>query len=276
MEIWFLLMIVFSLCMLVYLIITIINNCKINEQLDNNIANNPESRGSDLIPKNIYQLISDKNNISKEFKKNIEYIKKLNTNWTHNLYDDNDIIEYIKKNYPQNILDVYNRINPKYGAARADFFRYLLMYNEGGVYLDIKSAMKVSLDKILKPDDEYILSHWECPCQYNLLDSEYGEFQQWHIICKPKHPFLKEVIDNVVKNIQNYDVDRDGVGKKGVLKVTGPIVYTKSIIPILSLYKYTIYETQLYIGLIYNNISKSHINSFSKKHYSKIDEPIIL
>lgn len=276
MEIWFLLMIFFSLCMLVYLIITIINNCKINEQLDNNIANNPESRGSDLIPKNIYQLISDKNNISKEFKKNIEYIKKLNTNWTHNLYDDKDIIEYIKKNYPQNILDVYNRINPKYGAARADFFRYLLMYNEGGVYLDIKSAMKVSLDKILKPDDEYILSHWECPCQYNLLDSEYGEFQQWHIICKPKHPFLKEVIDNVVKNIQNYDVDRDGVGKKGVLKVTGPIVYTKSIIPILSLYKYTIYETQLYIGLIYNNISKSHINSFSKKHYSKIDELIVL
>ena len=53
MEIWFLLMIFFSLCMLVYLIITIINNCKINEQLDNNIANNPESRGSDLIPKNI-------------------------------------------------------------------------------------------------------------------------------------------------------------------------------------------------------------------------------
>ena len=141
-------MIVFSLCMLVYVIITIINNCKINEKLHNNIANNPESRGSDLIPKNIYQLISDKNNMSKEFKKNIEYIKKLNTNWTHNLYDDKDIIEYIKKNYHQNILDVYNRINPKYGAARADFFRYLLMYNEGGVYLDIKSAMKVSLDKI--------------------------------------------------------------------------------------------------------------------------------
>ena len=276
MEIWFLLMIVFSLCMLVYVIITIINNCKINEKLHNNIANNPESRGSDLIPKNIYQLISDKNNMSKEFKKNIEYIKKLNTNWTHNLYDDKDIIEYIKKNYHQNILDVYNRINPKYGAARADFFRYLLMYNEGGVYLDIKSAMKVSLDKILKPDDEYILSHWECPSQYNLVDSEYGELQQWHIICKPKHPFLKEVIDNVVKNIQNYDVNRDGVGKKGVLKVTGPIAYTKSIVPILSLHKYSIYETQLYIGLIYNNISKSHNGLFSKKHYSKIDEPIVL
>ena len=40
------------------------------------IANNPESRGSDLIPKNIYQLISDKNNMSKEFKKNIEYINR--------------------------------------------------------------------------------------------------------------------------------------------------------------------------------------------------------
>ena len=80
----------------------------------------------------------------------------------------------------------------------------------------------------------------------------------------------------MVKNIQNYDVNRDGVGKKGVLKVTGPIAYTKSIVPILSLHKYSIYETQLYIGLIYNNISKSHNGLFSKKHYSKIDEPIVL
>ena len=276
MEIWFLLLIIFSLVIIVYLIFAIINNCNINEQLSINIVANPKARGSDLIPKNIYQLIPDKNNINKKFKKNIEYIKKLNPNWTHTLYDDNDIIEYIKKYYPSYILDLYNRINPKYGAARADFFRYLLMYKEGGVYLDIKSGTKVPLDKILKPDDEYILSHWECPCCYRELNTTYGELQQWHIICKPKHPFLKEVIENVIENIKNYDVNRDGVGKIGVLTVTGPIAYTRTIVPIMSLYKYTIYEAHKYIGLIYNNISKSHIGLYSKKHYSKIDEPVIL
>ena len=151
------------------------------------------------------------------------------------------------------------------------------MYKEGGAYFDIKSAMKYPLSQLLKDDDEYILTHWPCTCQQEITNSEGGEFQQWHIICRPNHPYLKKVIDDVIKNIINYDIDRDGTGKPGVLKVTGPIAYTKSILPILFDNNHTIYETDSLIGLKYNNIyALTHTSLFSKKHYSKIHEHIIL
>ena len=275
MELWFILLIVSASIIVLYLIFVIKNNYIINENLARNIADNPQANGSKHIPKNIYQLVADKNNMNPSFVKNIKYIKKLNPTWNHILYDDADMIEYIKKYYPD-FLNIYNKINPKYGAAKADFFRYILMYREGGVYLDIKSAMKVPLDQILKPDDEYLLVHWECPCQSTYLDNEQGEYQQWHIICRPRHPYLKQVITDVIHNIENYDIKRDGTGKQSVLNITGPISYTKSIESIRMKHNHQLYETNTYIGLIYNNSSQSHKGLFSKAHYSKVEEAVIL
>ena len=39
------------------------------------------------------------------------------------------------------------------------FFRYLLMYEIGGVYLDIKSTANKKLDDVLEENDAFILSH---------------------------------------------------------------------------------------------------------------------
>ena len=80
------------------------------------------------IPKKIFQLVSDKTKIHPKFLENIQYIKKTNPNWEYTLYDDTDIITYLETYYPPEILYYYNKINPNYGPARADFFRYLLMY----------------------------------------------------------------------------------------------------------------------------------------------------
>jgi mannosyltransferase OCH1-like enzyme len=240
--------------------------------------------GSKYIPKNIYQLVQDKTKINYIFQLNIDYIKKLNPTWNYILYDDNDMIDYIKTNYGFRILNIYNMINPEYGAAKADFFRYLLMYKEGGVYLDIKSGMKYPLDEIISEDDEYILSHWSCKPQKEILGNENGEFQQWHIICRPNHPYLKAVINNVINNILNYDIEKDGVGKPGVLKVTGPIIYTQTIEPILFKYNHKLYKTNEYIGLVYNNLyttkrvsnSHSHYSLFNSTHYSNLTSPVII
>jgi mannosyltransferase OCH1-like enzyme len=243
---------------------------------------NGDKKPLKYIPKKIFQLIADKKNIDPKFQKNIDYIRKLNPDWKYSLMDDNDIIEYIKEFYGPDILDLYLRINPKYGAARADLFRYLLMYREGGVYFDIKSASSIPLSKMILPEDEYILAHWALPTQAIETGNIDGEFQQWHIICRPYHPFLYYVIQNVLANIENYSPESMGVGKPGVLKVTGPIIYTKTISPIRYKYSHRLVEFDEYIGLVYNNLSSgfslqtSHIGLFSKPHYSKINEPIIL
>lgn len=227
------------------------------------------------IPRKIHQTIQNKNKIEPEFQNNINYIKNLNPNWTYNLYDDSDILLYIKEHYPH-LEKYYLAINPNYGAAKSDFFRYLLMYREGGVYLDIKSAMKYKLDNLLYPDDTYILSHWGYVKPHEKILKKYGEFQQWHIICVPNHPFLKNVIDTVVSNIKNYELVTIGTGKLGVLQTTGPIPYTLSILPLLPKYKFRIAKAHSDIGLIYNNIDIEHTKIFGKTHYSNCKEPIIL
>ena len=290
MEVWFICLLVSLFLFLIYLGMKIHKNFVTNDELIKNTRDNPEQNGSKYIPKKIHQiLIRDGDKIPEHFAKNINYIKNLNKGWEHYLYNEDDIVKYLEKNYPKNILIAYQKINPDYRAARADFFRYLVIYKEGGAYFDIKSAMKTQLDSILKTDDEYILAHWSCPSVRTIwennkiaryrLNTELGEFQQWHVISRPGHPYLKNVIDNILKNIETYNPVIDGTGKTGVFYVTGPYVYTDSIMPILNDHKHTIYESSDDIGLIYNNcisiFSINHKQLFSKKHYSKFDSPII-
>ena len=53
-----------------------------------------------------------------------EKLKKENPNWEIRFYDDEEIARYIGENFPK-LRSYYDRIDPRYGAARADFFRYL-------------------------------------------------------------------------------------------------------------------------------------------------------
>lgn len=274
MELSFLLYILCILAIFATIGLYVLRNKSIWDYRDNYLTDG--SQPPKYIPKKIFQLIADKNKISPEFQKNINYIKNLNPDWEYHLYDDNEMVSYIKENYGEEMLRYYNKINPKYGAAKADLFRYLLMYLEGGVYLDIKSASTIPLSEIILPDDEYLLSYWDLPIQSKLTGNKMGEYQQWHIICRPRHPFLYEVIQQVIKNIDNYDADSIGVGKLAVLKVTGPIAYTKTIKPIIDKYNHRIVELNEFVGLKYNNIGVSHKGLFSNKHYSHITDPVII
>ena len=121
--------------------------------------------------------------------------------------------------------------------GESGFFRYLAIYKLGGVYLDIKSTATTPLDDVLSPDDEYLLSHWSNreghPYKgWGRHHPRHGfdeEYQQWHIVAAAHHPFLEAVIERVKKNIDAYDPLLHGVGKRGVLQVTGPIAYTLAI-----------------------------------------------
>ena len=189
-----------------------------------------------MIPKIIHQTLPSKNSIDIRLIENIKNIKNTNNDWEHRLYDDLDIRNYIVKNYGSYYLSLFDKIRPEYGAAKADFFRYLVVYNEGGVYLDIKSTVTASLTDSLRIDDEYILSYWSNGVGEEFEGvgfwPQYGvpnELQQWHIMSIPKHPFLKKIIEQVIKNIINYNWLTFGVGTLGTILTTGPLVYTKII-----------------------------------------------
>ncbi len=233
------------------------------------------------IPKIIHQTFYTKN-LPAELKKNIDNIKSQNPDWAHNLYDDTDIENYIKLNFPE-LLKFYLLINPIYGAAKADFFRYLVIYKEGGVYLDIKSGVSKPLNEIIKQNDSLLLSHWT---QYDPsiklgfykgINNPNGEIQQWHILSASGHPIIKKVIDSVCSNIKKYNPLLHGTGKLGVLRLTGPIAYTEAITPLTSIYPCRVELSHEEAGLIYNVLDShdTHHKVFGKQHYTMIKSSIV-
>jgi hypothetical protein len=152
-----------------------------------------------------------------------------------------------------------------------------------GFQVDIKGVLA---DEITK-NHEYILSHWdngengEHP-GWGLFFKNFpnGEFQQWHIACKPHHPFIERTIKTVLFNINNYSPEKYGVGLIGTLKTTGPIAYTLSILSVIKqVNNFTLYRTNQEAGFVYQNTKKHHIDILYDekiKHYRKIDTPVIL
>lgn len=239
------------------------------------------------IPRIIHQTVPDKTNMHQVFLDNVSRLKSLNENWDHHLYDDREIRAFILDSYGSEMVGYYDRINPLYGAARADFFRYLLLYKFGGVYLDIKSTATKSLDEVLNSNDAYLLSHWrnkrgqrfEGWGMYYPECGPDGEYQQWHIVASAQHPFLEAVIQRVRRNIDNYDLVKDGVGKAGVIKITGPTAYTLAIRSIQAKHDYRYVDIED-LGFQYSVIGApdnelAHASLF-KNHYASIRPPIVM
>ncbi len=234
------------------------------------------------IPRIIHQTHSTKE-FPPEISLNIQKIKMLNPTWSYRFYDDIAIEKYIRNFFPD-LFPYYLAINPNYGPARADLFRYLLLYREGGVYIDIKSSFSKPLDNVILESDRMLLSHWNMELfaegcgRHPEIDNPEGEFQQWFIITVPGHPFLKSVIENVLRNIDIYNPDLHGKSKPGVLRVTGPIAYTLAITPILDNHPHRLIRSYEDLGLIYSlydNVEPDGHYKLSPVHYSKLEEPII-
>ncbi len=231
------------------------------------------------IPKLIHQTVASKDGLHPAYIANIAALRERNPGWEHRLYDDRDIEAFIAGNYDPSVLAAYRRLNPVFGAARADLFRYLLLYKQGGVYLDIKSTVTTPLDEILKPNDAYLLSHWRDPRwgRYPELGPD-GEFQQWHIVAEPSHPFLAAVIKRVQDNIASYFPARDGSGRIALFRLTGPIAYTQAIEPIRARQPYRLVEAEE-LGFVYTIFGSDDApggHMYIQKHYSQITESLVL
>jgi mannosyltransferase OCH1-like enzyme len=161
------------------------------------------------IEKNVFQSWKTKD-LKPEIQAKIDSMKRLNPEYTFYLFDDDEMDKFVNTNYPGPIADAYNRLNII--VAKVDFWRYLVLYKYGGVYLDMDSEILVSLDdNLIRPEDEAILTEEKNP----------GLLVQWALIFRKEHPILKRVIDVVLENIQ--------AGKTEMIETTGPGAFTKAV-----------------------------------------------
>lgn len=240
--------------------------------------NLPNFDSSSSIPKSIYQINLGKNNLAPKIEKNIQIIKDLNPTYAYFLFDDKDAENLLKEYYTNEIIEIYNKINPIYGAAKADFLRYLLIYAKGGIYLDLKSTITKPLDEALNLNTTMYLSSG--PKEYQNTHKELerfheGEYQQWHIVAAAGHPLLRRVIKRVIYNIQHYSVKDFGVGRRGVLRTTGPIAFTLAISDDKNELFKKVDVSKL--GFDYTIFKNPHEHkSLVKNHYAKLKEPVVL
>jgi mannosyltransferase OCH1-like enzyme len=241
------------------------------------------------IPKVVYQTCHNKNEIHPLILTARARLQRSNPDYTFVLYDDDECDAFIK-DYNPNLFKIYKMINPKYGAALSDFFRYLVIYVNGGIYIDLKATILKPLNMVIRNSDRYLISHWDnrnptnrhhkWGTAYPILNNKLpnGEFLQWAIIAAPHHPFLERVLQYVICNIYNYSIDKDGVGKEAVIKTTGPIPYTLALLECLkytSLYRFT--NIMAIEGFKYSIFPDPNMHSnIFKGHYSKQQESLIL
>ncbi|MBL6432138.1 MAG: hypothetical protein HPM95_17585 [Alphaproteobacteria bacterium] len=88
-----------------------------------------------LVPKVLHQTIRCRSALTPALQRNIATLKALNPGWEHRLYDDSDVRKCILQACGRERLALFDRIHDDYGAARADIFRYVRLYESGGVYL---------------------------------------------------------------------------------------------------------------------------------------------
>jgi mannosyltransferase OCH1-like enzyme len=171
-------------------------------QLDERYKENKETKLK--IPKIIHQTFSDKMDI--EYFETCMINKNMNADYTYKFYNDEEVIDYIQKQYPIEYLKAYNRIVPK--AYKADLFRYLVLYKEGGVYMDCKSSTIVPLRRFIKPDIGFV----------SFKDRPKGTIQISFLASIPGHPIIKKCIDRCIFNIENKKYGEN------MIDITGPQV----------------------------------------------------
>lgn len=162
------------------------------------------------IPKCIYQTFSTDRLplITRLF---IWWMKRINRDYQYEFFDDRRIEAFLASEYTPDVLQAYQQIG--IGAAKADFFRYAILYKRGGVYIDIDGGIVRPLSLIIKDNDEAVLTK----------EGDHPFFVQWALIFGKDHPFMERTLRKVLDNIKHNRYPDN------VHRMTGPSVFTEAV-----------------------------------------------
>jgi hypothetical protein len=128
----------------------------------------------------------------------IDIIKDRAPGWDYQHFTDKTIIQFFINNpldeFPF-ILNVFQRL--KFGAHKADLFRYYFLYINGGVFMDSDAIMETNIEDIVRTYEFFsVKSYIE------------GTIFQGFIGCSPKNQIIYEALKDAylidIENLTNY------------------------------------------------------------------------
>lgn len=111
----------------------------------------------------------------------------LNPEFEYALFDDDDLAEFVRSEFPD-FLPGWQKL--KHGAAKADLWRYLVMFRYGGVYADLDCFCCAPLREWISPEAAYV--------------TQLGvnkDFCQWLLISVPENPIFLRAAERALDNI---------------------------------------------------------------------------
>lgn len=178
-----------------------------------------------MIPKCIYQTWKTKD-LSVAMQANLAKLKALNPEYRYELYDDDDIVAFLRQYFAEPVLAAYLQIVP--GAFKADFWRYAVLYVFGGIYIDMDFVAKKPLSSFLHDSDIFV----------SVKDRGISGIFQAFIAVVPQHPILALALQRCIYNITSRKV----LHKLAILDATGPMMFAKVVNQYLGRPEFTIME----------------------------------
>jgi len=228
------------------------------------------------IPKIIHQTWKN-HKLTPDYQKFVNSWKRLHPTWEYRFYDDDDCLKLVKTHFPQ-FLNAYNSLPTP--VMKADMFRYLVIYQFGGLYVDIDAEALKSLDDLLVGDAKMIVGVEIEFTNFSKLAPihkhfyhQYGinrQYTQYCFLSVPFNPILLEISKSIAKNI---DINFHQNKQLNTIIKTGPGIFTQ----IIQKYKNKDYPVKI-LGLEYFSgitnavlhyvfgINNPHPKSYIKHH----------
>jgi len=127
--------------------------------------------------------------------------------WDYRFYTDKDAREWIQQYFPSRFVLAYDALIA--GAYKADFFRYLVLLLEGGVYVDIDVMLDFSLEQFITPNLSFFAPR-DTPGEW-----AEEEFCLWNgfVGASPNHPIMIKAVERSFNYISNradvFDMERE-------------------------------------------------------------------
>lgn len=135
---------------------------------------------------------------------NFSFNRWLTPEFEYRYQTDEDCAAFVEKHFPGRYAKAFSRL--QVGAAKADFWRILVILKYGGLYLDIDSNFCARPEDVIGARDEAVF-----------IAMDDGEVTNYCLGAMPGHPAFARIAERIVENIEAGTL-------KSVYAMTGPVV----------------------------------------------------
>lgn len=164
--------------------------------------------------------------------------KRLNPTWKYQLWDEKQMLNFIRFNYPPLFTKVFTE-SAKLMHQKIDLFKHLVLYKVGGAYLDMDTLALKPLDELLSrfPDKRVLIS--DGPGNAIEYIASFGRIRMYNngiLLSTPNHPIYKTFIDEMTAALLRGCPPNQS-NFKCINNTTGPTIFSKIIDENINKYK---------------------------------------